>query len=115
MEYEIIKGHPTDRECVIGAYEECELMATYRGFYDWRAHAWKLYPLRRYALPREIEFKKMTLSERDVHMKKAPLPVRGVEAPPPTGRQNVSAEPKTKAWWALPDPEGQMKLSEVQE
>ncbi len=133
MEYEIIKGHPADRECVIGAYEACELLATYRGYYDWRRRAWTLYPIRRYALPLEVGMKKMTLSERDVHLKKETLSVTcgdsslrdakhldgralggcSVGADSISARSETKAEPKGKAWWTLPDPDGQMKLGEV--
>ncbi len=105
MQYEIIKGHPTDRECVIGAYEACELMATYRGYFDWRTHAWTLYPIRRYALPREAAMKKMTLSERDVRYPAPKMGVKQYQVKPA-----AKDEPKQKAWWAQPDPEGQIKL-----
>ncbi len=118
MQYEILKGHPSERECVIGAYEAYELMATYRGFYDRRRCSWTLYPLRRYALPLGVEFKKITLSERDVHLPKPKMEAKdvGAESPrwcatPSRSARSVKKDTeKTKAWWALPDPEGQLEL-----
>ena len=103
MMYEIIKGHPTDRECVIGAYEAYELMATYLGYYNQRFGTWTLYPLKRYALPTETEMKRFVVTERAVHLPKARTEEKLAGA-------QKKGEPKAKAWWALPEPEGQMKL-----
>jgi hypothetical protein len=103
MKYEIIKGHPSERECVIGAYEACGLMATYRGYYDQRFGTWTLYPLKRYALPAETEMKKFVVTEKAVHLPKARVEEKLAVA-------QKKDEPKAKAWWALPDPDGQMEL-----
>ena len=118
MQYEIIKGHPSERECVIGAYEAYELMATYRGFYDPRRGTWRLYPIRRYAMPAGAEMKKLVLTERDVRLPKPKMEAKDVGAESPgwcatpsrSARLEKKAVPKTKAWWTLPDPEGQLEL-----
>ena len=111
MIYEIHSGTPASGKCEIRAYDESwELMASYHGYYDWRARAWKLYPLRRYALPQEVAFKKLTLSERDVRY---PAPKMKVGADPVSARSEKKAESKQKAWWTQPDPEGQIRISEV--
>ena len=109
MIYEIHSGTPSSGKCEIRAYDESwELMASYHGYYDWRARAWKLYPLRRYALPKEVAFKKLTLSERDVRYPAPRMHVKE-EASNPAAKD----EPKQKPWWTQPDPEGQIRISEV--
>ncbi len=106
MIYEIYSGKPSDRQCEIRAYNESwELMASYNGYYDWRSRTWKLYPLRRYALPQDAAFKKLTLSERDVRYPGPKMGVKQYQVKPA-----AKDEPKQKAWWAQPDPEGQIKL-----
>lgn len=107
MFYEILKGQPSAGKCEIGAYEDNELMATYDGYYDWKKCTWKLYPKKRYALPLGQAFGAITLTERDVHVRRAVPPPKAIVE---KVSEAVKAEPKTKAWWALPDPEGQMKL-----
>ena len=109
MRYEIKEGNPADcpkRPCVIHAYENNELMATYNGFDNPRRGTWALYPKKRYALPDGAKFEKITKSERDVHLPRPKMELK----PAPAAKPVTNAAPKAKAWWTLPDPEGQMKL-----
>lgn len=108
MRYELEKGSRDSRECSVRAYsDEYDHLATYTGHYDRKSCTWILF--RKKVFGGVILPYKLLLSENEVRPKSKPMPMHADRKPAPK-KAKTEEKPKTRAWWKLPPPDGQMKL-----
>ena len=101
MEYVITSGVPGKGPCAVTGFDGMGTYIYYRGWFDPQKEMWRLYPMA--DTPREHR----AVVTAGIHQVRLAVPKKQHEKKKP---QTEREDEKPKAWWTLPDPEGQISI-----